>query len=198
LSNTKTIAKNSGWFGFETIVGSVVALVSSILINRYLGPTKNSYIVYVSYIASLVGSLGVAGIPATTRKYMSEFIGIGDRGTARYIFLRTLLLQIGLATVATGGLLYWVRGNARADYKLASTLLVISIWPALVNSVAAQANAATEDLSTNMPASVISTLVYAAGIMATVVFHWGVVGVGAALLVMRIVDFLVRFFPTLK
>jgi O-antigen/teichoic acid export membrane protein len=198
MSNTKTIAKNSGWFGFETIVGSVVALVSSILINRYLGPTKNSYIVYVSYIASLVGSLGVAGIPATTRKYMAEFIGMGDRGTARYIFLRTLLLQIGLATLATSGLLFWVLGDASADYKLASTLLVLSIWPALVNSVAAQANAATEDLSTNMPASVISTLVYAIGIVATVVLHWGVVGVGASLLVMRIVDFLVRFFPTLK
>jgi O-antigen/teichoic acid export membrane protein len=56
------------------------------LINRYLGPEKNGYIVYVSYIASLVSGLGGFGIPATTRKYMAEFIGMGDRGTARYIF----------------------------------------------------------------------------------------------------------------
>jgi O-antigen/teichoic acid export membrane protein len=198
MSNTKTIAKNSGWFGFETVVSGIVGLVSSIAINRYLGPSKNGYLVYVSYIASVVSSLGGMGIPATTRKYMAEFIGKGDRGTARYIFLRTLLLQTALATLATGGFLYWVLGDAGADYKLASALLVVSIWPSMVNSIAAQANTATEDLSTNLPASVVSALVYFFSIAATVVFHWGVVGIGAALLLMRTVDLLVRFFPTLK
>ena len=71
-----------------------------------------------------------------------------------------MLLQAGLATLATGGFLYWVLGDAGADYKLASALLVLSIWPSMVNTIAAQANAATEDLSTNLPASVISALVY--------------------------------------
>jgi len=112
MSNTKTIAKNSGWFGIENIINAVVALITSIAINRYLGPAKNGYLVYVSYIASLVSSLGGMGIPATTRKYMAEFIGFGDRGTARYIYLRTLLMQTGLATVATGGFLFWVLGDA--------------------------------------------------------------------------------------
>ena len=198
MSNTKTIAKNSGWYGLENIISAVVALFTSIAINRYLGPSKNGYIVYVSYIASLVSSLGGVGIPATTRKYMAEFIGMGDRGTARYIYLRTLLLQTGLATLATGGFLYWVLGNASADYKLASALLVLSIWPAMVNSISAQANVATEDLSTNLPASVVSTLIYFIAIAATVVLHWGVVGVGASMLAMRLADFLVRFFPTMK
>jgi len=198
MSNTKTIAKNTGWFGLENIVSGVVALVSSIAINRYLGPEKNGYIVYVSYIASLVSGLGGFGIPATTRKYMAEYIGMGDRGTARYIFLCTLLLQAGLATLATGGFLYWVLGDANPDYKLAAALLVLSIWPSMVNSIPAQANAATEDLSTNLPASALSALVYFIAIAATIVLHWGVVGVGASLLLMRSVDFLVRFFPTLK
>jgi O-antigen/teichoic acid export membrane protein len=198
MSNTKTIAKNSGWFGTETIVNAVVLLISSIAINRYLGPEKNGYIVYVNYIATLVSSLGGFGIPATTRKYMAEFIGIGDRGTARYIFLRTLLLQTGLATLATGGFLYWVLGDANPDYKLAAALLVLSIWPSMVNSISAQANMATEDLSTNLPASVVSMLIYLIAIAATVVFRWGVVGVGAATLLMRTVDLVVRFFPTLQ
>ena len=198
MSNTRTIARNSGWYGTETIVSAVVTLVSSILINRYLGPDKNGYIVYVSYIASLVAGLGGFGIPATTRKYMAEFIGMGDRGTARYIFFRTLILQTVLATLATGGFLYWVLGDANPDYKLAAALLVLSMWPSMVNSIPAQANVATEDLSTNLPASVVSALVYLIAIAATVVFHWGVAGVGASLLTMRVVDLLVRFFPTLK
>jgi O-antigen/teichoic acid export membrane protein len=198
MSNTRTIARNSGWFGTETLVSAVVALVSSIAINRYLGPEKNSYLIYVAYIAGLVSSLGGFGIPATTRKYMAEFIGMGDRGTARYIFFRTLLLQTVLATLGTGGILYWVLGDANPDYKLAAALLVLSIWPSMVNSIPAQANMATEDLSTNLPASVVSMLIYIIAIAATVVFRWGLVGVGAAALVMRAVDLVVRFFPTLR
>jgi len=198
MSNTSTIARNTGWYGLENIISSVVILVSSIAINRYLGPEKNGYIVYVSYIAGLVSGLGGFGIPATTRKYMAEFIGIGDRGTARYIFLRTLLLQVVLATLATGGFLYWVLGDANPYYKLAAALLVLSIWPSMVNAIPAQANTASEDLSTNLPASVVSTFVYLIAVAATVLLHWGVVGIGVATLAMRTVDLCVRFFPTLK
>jgi O-antigen/teichoic acid export membrane protein len=198
MTNTQTIARNTGWYGIEFIFNAVVGLFTSIAINRYLGPEKNGYLVYISYIATLVSSLGSGGIPATTRKYMAEFIGMGDRGTARYIYIRTLLLQIGLATLATGGFLFWVLRDAQGEYKLASALLVLSIWPSMVNFISAQANTAAEDLSKNMPASVISILIYFIAITATVVLHWGVVGVGASLLGMRSVDFLVRFFPTMK
>ena len=198
MTNTKTIARNSGWFGLEIITSAVIALCTSIAINRYLGPQKNAYLIYVSYIAYLVSSLGGMGIPATTRKYMAEFIGMGDRGTARYIYLRTWLLQAGLATLATSGFLFWVLRDANTEYKLAAALMVLSIWPSMVNSISSQANAATEDLSTNMPASIASAITYLVAIAATVFLHWGVIGIGASLLSMRTVDFLVRFFPTMN
>ncbi|MGO9636458.1 MAG: polysaccharide biosynthesis C-terminal domain-containing protein, partial [Terracidiphilus sp.] len=159
---------------------------------------KNSYIVYVSYIASLISSLGGFGIPATTRKYMAEYIGMGDRGTARIIYFRTLQLQTALATLATGGLLYWVLGDANPDYKVAAALLMLSMWFGMINSISAQANSAAENLAANMPASVISIFVYLIVIVATVVLNWGVVGVGAATLSMRFIDCLVRFFPTMN
>ena len=198
MSNTKTIAKNSGWYGLETVINFVITLFTSIAIARTLGPTKMGYITYVIWISSVVSNLGGIGIPSTTRKYMAEFIGMGDRGTARYIYLRTLLLQTVLATLATGGLILWVLRDADAEYKVASVLLVLSIWPAMVNSISAQANVATEELSTNLPASAISILVFFVAIAATVFFHWGVVGYGASVLVTRLVDFLVRLFPTIK
>jgi len=53
-------------------------------------------------------------------------------------------------------------------------------------------------LAENLPASVLSALTYFTAIAATVVLHWGVIGVGASLLSMRVVDFLVRVFPTMK
>ena len=198
MSNTKTIARNTGWFGVENILSSVVGLVSSIAIARALGPSKLGYIIYVMWIANVVSSLGSLGIPATTRKYMAEFIGMGDSGTARYIYFRTLLLQIGMATLATGGILLWVLSDANAEYKLASVLIVLSIWPSMVNSISAMANTATEELSRNLPASVISTLTYFMLIAATLVLKWGVLGVGLAFFSMRAVDFLVRFFPALN
>lgn len=198
MSNTKTIARNTGWYGLESAIGAIVTVFTSIAIARVLGPSKMGYVVYVSWIASMIGNLGGIGIPATTRKYMAEFLGSGDRGTARYIYSRTLLLQGGMATLATGILLFWVLGNATADYKLASSLIVLSIWPSMVNSISAQANVAAEALAANLPASVLSTFTFFATVAATVIFKWGIVGVGVSMLSMRVVDFLVRFFPTTK
>jgi len=195
-SNTKTIARNTAWYGLENVINAVVGLSTSIAIARTLGPSKMGYIIYMIWIAQVVSSLGGMGIPATTRKYMAEFLGMGDRGTARFIYLRTLLLQSLLATVATTGLLLWVLRDAAGEYKLASALIVLSIWPSMVNFISAQANVATEELSTNLPASVVSTIVFFIGVAATVVLKLGVVGFGASMLAMRLADFLVRVFPT--
>jgi len=196
-SNTKTIAKNTGWYGLENVINAVLTLFTSIAIARTLGPAKMGYIIYVTWIAAVVSDLSGLGIPATARKYMAEFLGRGDRGTARHIYFRTFQLQAGLATLTTSGLMFWVLRDAPADYKLASILVVLSIWPSMVNAISAQANVASEELSKNLPASAVSVLSYFLMILATVIFHWGVVGVGASMLVMRLADFLVRAIPTL-
>src|SRR5947207_5868340 len=123
MSNTKTIVRNTGWYGLENAISSIVTVFTSIAIARALGPSKMGYIIYVSWIASVVSNLGGIGIPATTRKYMAEFLGTGDRGTARYIYFRTLLLQAGMATLATCGILIWVLKDANAEYQAAAALL---------------------------------------------------------------------------
>ncbi|HZQ43885.1 MAG TPA: polysaccharide biosynthesis C-terminal domain-containing protein [Acidobacteriaceae bacterium] len=196
MSNTKIIAKNTGWYGLENVISALVTLFTSIAIARTLGPSKMGYIIYVAWISSVVTSLGSLGIPSTTQKYMAEFIGMGDRGTARHIYFQTLWLQVGLATLATIGIIIWVLGDAASGYKLASLLIVLSILPAMINSIPAQANVATEDLAYNLPASIISILVFFAAILATVVFNWGVIGVGASVFLTRFVDCVVRIVPT--
>ena len=198
MSNTRIIARNTGWFGIENIVSAVVTMFTSIAIARTLGPTKMGYIVYVTWVTTVVSSLGSIGIPATTQKYMAEFIGMGDRGTARYIYFRTMLVQIGMATLATGGILLWVLRDSVADYRLASVLIVVSIWPAMVNYISAMANVSMEEMSANLPASVISIIVFFLAIVATVIWKLGVTGVGASFLAMRSVDFVVRLIPTMK
>lgn len=197
MSNTKTIAKNTGWYSVENLLSALVTVITSIAIARTLGPTKTGYIIYVSYIASVVGNLGSLGIPAATRKYMAEFIAMGDKATARLIFFRTFALQVGLASLATLTIVFWVLHDANAQFRIAAVLIALSTWPSMVNFIPAQANGATENLATNVPGSIASAFVYLFAIFAAVACHWGVTGIGAALLLMRSVDFLVRFFPTL-
>lgn len=198
MSNTKTIARNTGWYGLENIFSALVTLFTSIAIARTLGPSKMGYIIYVAWIASVVASLGSLGIPATTQKYMAEFLGMRDSGTARHIYFRTLWFQLVLATIATAAITGWVLTDAGQGYKLASVLIALSILPSMVNSIPAQANVATEELSRNLPASVISILTFFAAILATVVFKWGVIGVGASVFLTRFVDCMVRLIPTTK
>ena len=136
MSNTKIIARNTGWYGLENLVSSLITLFTSIAIARTLGPEKMGYIIYVAWIASIVTSLGSLGIPSTTQKYMSEFLGMSDQGTARYIYFKTLWLQVGLSTLATVGIIIWVLGDAGAGYKLASVLVVLSITSGLHDATA--------------------------------------------------------------
>lgn len=198
MSNTSTIAKNTMWYGIERGISALVAICTSIAIARALGPTKTGYIVYVTYIAGVVANLGTLGIAAATRKYMAEFLGQGEKGIARYIFRHTLALQTVFATVCSVGIVTWVIRDAEADYRTAALLIALSIWPSMMNAIPAQANTATENMAANIPASITAALGYLCAIFATVIMHWGVVGIGASLLLMRWLDFLVRFFPTTR
>lgn len=194
--NTKTILRNTLWFALENLISFGASLISSILIARVIGPTRMGYIVYVLWIVNICSSLGALGIPSTTRKFMAEFLGSGNLAAARHVYRMTMLAQCVTATVATVGALLWVLRDVQPEYRLASILLVLSIWPSMVNSVSAFANIATEDLSANLPGSVASTGVFFVITLLTIFFHWGVVGVAVSMLAMRMTDFLVRFVPT--
>ncbi len=196
--NSKTILRNTVWYGLENVISFGSGLITSIAIARTLGPTKMGYIVYVIWVANIASTLGSIGIPATTRKYMAEYLASGEHLTARFIYLRTLWLQAIMAALATVACLLWVIQTAPLEYRLAALLLVLSILPAMFNSVSAQANVATERLSSNLPASIAATVTFFLLIMATLAFHWGIVGVASAMLGMRLVDCTVRFFPTFR
>ena len=196
--NTKTIARNTAWYGLEQIIGFATTLITSIAIARTLGPTKMAYIIYVTYLTGIVSQLGSIGIPVTTRKYMAEYLGGGDYTTARFIYFRTLLIQSLLAAVATLGAVLWVLHDAPAEYRVASLLLVAGMLPSMSNYISAQANVAAENLSANLPASLASTVTYFVLTLLAVLLNWGVNGIAFAMFAMKLVDFIVRFVPTLR
>ncbi len=196
--NSKTIARNTAWYGLENVISFGSSLITSIAIARILGPTKMGYLIYVIWIIGIVGSLGSAGIPATTRKYMAEFLGKGDLSTARFIYFRTFAIQAVLSAVATLVAAGWVLHDAPPDYRLASVLLILSILPMMVNSVSAMANVASEELSANLAGSITSTITFFILTFLALVLGWGVTGIAAAMLSMRLVDCVVRLVPTMR
>ncbi len=195
--NSKTIARNTAWYGLENAISFFTGIVTSIAIARTLGPSKMGYFIYVTWITTIASSLGSVGIPATTRKYMAEFLGGGDQSTARFIYFRTLFIQITVSTLITLAGVGWVLHSAPPEYRTASLLLILSILPAMVNFVSAQANVASETLSANLAGSVASTIIFFVMTMLAIVLHWGVTGIAAAMLTMRLADCFVRLIPTL-
>lgn len=196
--NSKTIARNTAWYGLENLIGFVSSLVTSIAIARALGPTKMGYIIYVTWLTGIVSSLGSVGIPTTTRKYMAEFLGRGDAATARYIYLRTFFLQTALGAIATFGAVIWVFHDAPLEYRTAALLLVLGILPAMSNFISAQANVAAETLSANLPGSLASTATYFVLTLLSVTLHCGVNGIAFAMFAMKWADYLVRLLPTMR
>ena len=196
--NSRTIVRNTVWYGLENLISFVATLVTSIVIARTLGPSRMGYIIYVMWIANMVQSFGSIGIPATTRKYMAEYLGAKDFATARFIYRRTMLLQMGVATLTTLPAIGWILWSAPAEFRTAALLLVVGIWPSMVNLVSAQANVATEELSANVPGSVAATATFFVMTLLAVILHWGVTGVASAMLGMRVADFAVRVVPTFR
>jgi O-antigen/teichoic acid export membrane protein len=193
--NSPTIAKNSFWYGIETITNLILTLFTSIVVARSFGPEKLGYFLYMWWLAGVAGMVGSLGIPAATRKYMSEYFGRGEMGIARTVFYRTLRLQTYFAAVVTTTslVLVWFFGDLQ--YRLISLFMIASISPYMVNSVVAGGNAALEDFRANVPASLVSTAIFITAVFSSIYFGWGLIGISVGLFTMRAVELVVRVVP---
>jgi len=196
--NSNTIAKNSFWYGIETFTNLLLSFFTSVVIARSIGPEKLGYFLYMWWIAGVAGMVGSLGIPSATRKYMSEYFGRGQMGIARTVFYKTLRLQTVIAAVAmvTSLVLIWFFGDHR--YRLMSLFMIASIFPFMVNSVVAGANAALEDLRANVPASLVSTGIFVLAVGLSIHFGWNLLGISIGLFTMRTAELIVRLVPMIR
>ena len=143
--NGKTITRNSFWYGVETFANLFLTIFTSIVIARSIGPEKLGYFLYLWWIAGVAQALGSLGIPAATRKYISEYFGRGQVGVAKTVFYRTLRLQtlISAAISFAGLLVVWF--FAERQYRIIGLFMIGSIFPSMVNSIAAGANVGSRD-----------------------------------------------------
>ena len=91
VSNSRTVAKNTAWASVEAVFGIIASIFTSILIARVIGYDQlgkdglgsYQYIVLMTTVTLTVGSFG---LPATTRKYMAEYLNNGKPEIARATF----------------------------------------------------------------------------------------------------------------
>ena len=129
-------------------------------------------------VGTLVNPGSIGGItPGATRKYMGEYFGREQMGIAKAFFYKMLLLQTGIAAVITlaGLAAFWFWSDRQ--YRVISLLMIASILPYIVNSIAAGANRGLEDLRANVPPSLAATGTYVIAVFLSLYMGWDLLGI---------------------
>ena len=181
--------------GLEAAIETLVFLVSSIAVARYLGPAKLGYFSYINFFVSVVTRTSGSGLASVTRKYMSEFLALDQPGTARAVYNLAYRYQLLGAFAITALGLGAVALFGDPAFRLMSCILILAIVPGAMSGVLAQANSAFEDVSKNTLSAIGFLVAYGTIIALTIVFHWDLVGIASALLIGRMVEFVLRMVP---
>jgi O-antigen/teichoic acid export membrane protein len=189
------ILNNSIWLGLESVIETVVFLAASVAVARYLGPTKLGYFSFINFFVTVITRTGGSGLSGATRKYMSEYLALGQLGTARAVYHLAYRYQLlGACLIAALGLggigLFGDHG-----YKLMASVLVLSIVPGVMSWIPAEANNAFEDARKNTLSAFGYLLSYTVVILLTLHFRWDLVGIASATLVGRCTEVVLRTVP---
>ena len=192
-NNASTITRNSFWYAVDASAATVVMFIASVPVARVMGPEVLGHYIFLVFMTTIAQRLANVGIPATAGKYMAEYLASGQSGIARAIFSATLRYQALIATIVTAAACILVRLLAKPGFELVSYLIVLSMWPSMVNNIPANANVAAENLRANIPASVVNFVSYSTLIVLTLVRGWGLVGLACATFVSRSLEAVVRY-----
>jgi O-antigen/teichoic acid export membrane protein len=197
-SNTRTVASNTFWWGFDSGLGIVVAFATSIPLARLMGPERLGYFSYMVWLTNMGTIIGGLGIPGAAGKFMAEHLGRGETAIARAIYGRMLHLQAIAALAVTSIALLLVHSIGDVHYRPVSTILVAAILPTMLSAVPSQANLANESVRTNIPSSIAFSVIYVVGVVLSLCFSWNLLGVAIGFLAAKWAEFILRFAITYR
>lgn len=192
------ILHNSLWYGLETVLDLIVFMGASIAVARYLGPEKLGHFSAINFPVMLICAASGTGLASATRKYMTDFLGMGRVGAARAVYQFNYKYQLfgALAITVIGLCIVWPLVD-RANRTMA-VLMVLSIIPGMMSWVPANANLAFEDASKNTVSALGYVFSYAVMISLTLYFKWDLPGIAASFLIGRTVEMVMRTVPLNK
>jgi O-antigen/teichoic acid export membrane protein len=197
ISLKRRIARNSIWYGIEVAIGIVATLTTTILIARIIGPTRLGYFNYIYWLSNTAGGLASLGIPATTGKYMAEYLAGGDKGVARGIFFLCLRAQsiIALSMMSIGLVLVFTLVDP--GYRYAAIPLIATMLPRMLAFIPSMANVGAEKVAANTRGAFAGTLVYVPVVLLSLFLGWGLVGIACAVFLSNVVELGAKLIPVL-
>jgi O-antigen/teichoic acid export membrane protein len=193
----RRIARNSIWYGIEAAIGILATLATTIVIARLIGPQRLGYFNYIYWLSNTAGGLASLGIPATTGKYMAEYLAGGQKGIARAIFFFTLRSQCAIALVMTTIGLILVFAFVDPAYRYAAIFLVATMLPQMLTFIPSMANVGAEKVAANTRGAFAGTVVYVLLVALSLFLGWGLLGVACAVFVSRVVELAAKLIPVL-
>ena len=187
-SLTSTIAGNTVWYGAELGITVLAALATSIPVARAFGPTKLSYYVYLQWLTNISGTLAMVGIPATTRKYMAEYLTRSDRTTAWAIFRTSLRVQSLIMGVLLVGGAALIAKAVEPGYRVIALLMLCTVAAKLVACIPSNANSAAGNWRANFIGTALDCVVAVSLVNISLWAGWGLVGVAASLTVGMVLE----------
>lgn len=194
----RRIARNSIWYAIEVGSGILATLATTIIIARLIGPARLGYFNYISWLSNTAGGLASLGIPATTGKFMAEYLAGEQKGMARAVFFFTLRAQgaIALVIMTIGQILVFTFVDPA--YRTAAIILVATMLPQMLAFIPSMANVGAEKVAANTRGAFAGTLVYVLLVALSLSLGWDLVGIACAIFLSRSVELAGKLIPVLR
>ena len=168
-------------------------LMASVPVARIMGPEALGHYIYLIFLTGVAQRLGNVGIPATANKYIAEYLGSDQPGVAHEIYWVTLKHQAIVATIVTSLGLLLALSVSDPEQRIVALIIVLSMWPSMINYIPSQANLAAEDIRANVPGSIAYLVIYTTGVVLTLANGWGLVGLASATCCSKTAEAAVRY-----
>jgi len=147
---SRTVAGNTLLLGAEMVFAILAAFLTTVPLARVMGPARLSYFTYLQWLTNIGGLFAMVGIPATTRKYMAEYLGVGRLDLVWAVYRSGLWMQTLFAAVllisGTFVALIWVPSS----YHWIAFLLLLNVALKLVACIPSNAHQAAENMRPNL------------------------------------------------
>ena len=188
-----SIARDGVWLVLDNVGSAVLAVLSSIIVARVLGPTKMGYYNYVVWAAQMLRLVADFGVPFAVRRYASEERGRGNQVTVATIARVAERFQRAMALISVGASLAFVFTVVAPEQRAYAGIIMCSVAPSLLVGVPAAVLWATGNLGASVRSSLATATLQFVLTVAALTGGLELVGLALAMFVSRLVDVALRY-----
>jgi O-antigen/teichoic acid export membrane protein len=160
--------------GFRLIIGAGATICTSAIMARTLGPTNMGVFGYAMWIVGTMGAFANIGLPVALTKYISEYVGRGEKATAALIGKKLLKAQMIVAAAAAALTASFLLFGS--PYRSIIGLAAVMLFVQAVQQSLSSALVGIERFDRIALISVSVALAQVAAVGAAALLHAGVVG----------------------